>query len=278
MAAEPAFVAWLHGVREAVDAVRASATQVGGSDSKRDKRLDSVLPMQFEHGGRLHWAHAAHGASMWSAIFELGIYLCGLLGILFLLLAKWIAPWAWIGLGVGFALVWILHRYYRRLEQPAQQWRQEAEVVPGVLVYANEVLYAPGPEPASNAGFVITFDAGLAADPERLQAVARRCFDLHQPSTSASSDERELQRRCIGWSEERTPDHPHVFDRVPVPRSLCGNDATYFTLVAVARQSLVGGVIDRSLYPLLARRDRNESAELVPPSFHDAAPRDQAAG
>ncbi len=52
-----------------------------------------------------------------------------------------------------------------------------------------------------------------------------------------------------------------------MPRSLCGNDQTFMTMVSLSRADLPGGVVDRRLYPLLARRDRNESADLLPASF-----------
>jgi hypothetical protein len=268
MVADPEFASWLQSVRDAVAAVRAaSAPKQNREQGPRDKRLDSVLPMQFEHGGRLRWAASAHSASLWSALTELAVYLCGLVAVVFALAAKWIPGALWIGLGIAFVLAWCLHRWFRRAERPAERWRQEAEVVPGMLVYANTVLYAPGPEPAANVGFVLTFDADLAADPARMDQVARRCFELHRADTKARPDEVELQQRARAWSERRTEHDPHRFDRVRVPRSLCGNDATFMTAVTADRRDLPGGVIDRRAYPLLARPGHDESASIVPASI-----------
>ena len=197
------------GSGDEVAATRATWKATGsGADAKpRDKRLDSVLPMQFEHEGALIWSEQAHRASLRSALWELTLYVSGLLGFLLLLAIKWLPAWLYIGLGCLFVLAWVMHRIHRAGERPAQLWREQAEVVPGALVYANKELHAVGPEPASNAGFVFTFDADLAADPERMQTIARRCFELHDPATKATPDERELQRRSVAWSEDRTPDN-----------------------------------------------------------------------
>ncbi|MBL8736346.1 MAG: hypothetical protein JNL12_07975 [Planctomycetes bacterium] len=269
MGENPKFVTWLQDVRDAVAATRATwkSTGTGANAPSRDKRLDHVLPMQFEHDGALIWSEQAHRATLRSALWELTLYVSGLLGVLLLLAIKWLPLWLYIGLGCVFVLAFVMHRIHRVGERPAQLWREQAEVVPGVLVYANAVLYKAGPEPASNAGFVFTFDAELAADPERLQAIARRCGELHDPATRATPEERELQRRSVAWSEDRTPDNPHVFDRVQIPSTTSGNDATFFTMIAVSRGSLVDGVIDRNIYPLLARRGSCDSAELLPPSY-----------
>ena len=269
MGRNPEFVAWLQELRDAVAVTRTSwsATGSGSDAAPRDKRLDQVLPMQFEQDGKLVWSEHAHRIAMGSALWELALYVSGFLGVLSLLAFAWVPVWLYVGLGGLFVVAWCMHRFLRTRERPAQSWREQAELVPGALVYANAVLLEPGPEAASNAGFVFTFDDELAADPERLQAIARRCYELHDPGTVASPAERELQRRSIAWSEDRSPDDPHVFDRVRVPASMCGNEGTFLTMVAVSRESLPSGVIDRAIYPLLARRDRNESADLLPPSY-----------
>ncbi len=265
----PDFTAWLDGLRAQVQAVRASkdAAAKKGSDQKPDRRLDGVLPMQFEHDGRLRWADAAHRTAMWSALWQLGFYACWLLAIVAVLARRFVPDWFWVVLVGLFAVTWVMGRVYRRRERPAEQWRQEAEVVPGALVYANPALWEPGPEPASNAGFVFTFDPDLAADPDRLVDLGKRVFALEEQDEEPAPDLRELRRRGREWGEDRTEDNPHTFDRVRVPRSLCGNDQTFMTMVSLSRADLPGGVVDRRLYPLLARRDRNESADLLPASF-----------
>lgn len=257
------FAGWLETLRSEVAAIRASK---GNKDSnhKPDKRLDSVLPIQFEHEGRLRWSSAAHSAAMWSALWELAFYACCGVAILAVLVRRWVPGWLWVALVLGIAVTWLVSRFQRRRERPAEQWRAEADVVPGALVYANEALLRDGPEPASNAGFVFTFDPELGADPDRLVDLARRVAELQEEDAEPASDLRELHRRSREWTEDRTPDDPHTFDRVRIPRVLCGNDITYMAMVAVARDELQGGVVDRRIYPLLARRDRNESAALLP--------------
>ena len=42
--------------------------------------------------------------------------------------------------------------------------------------------------------------------------------------------------------------------------------------VTITRDQLPGGVIDRRIYPLLARRDRSESADLLPWSYWGTEP------
>jgi hypothetical protein len=128
-------------------------------------------------------------------------------------------------------------------------------------------LWNPGPEIAANAGFVFTFDADLAADPDRLSDLARRVRALEEEDDEPAPDQRELRRRAREWTMDRPPGDPHTFDRVQVPHSLGGNEQTYMTMVALFRDQLPGGVVDRWIYPLLARRDHNESADLLPSSL-----------
>ena len=263
-----AFVSWLDGMRAAVEATRASwqQTSSNGERRPRDKRLDELVPMQFEHDGRLHWAEEANRITMWSSRYRLVVYACLLVGVLFVFASNWVSGAAWRTLGAGFVFVCGASMLLRWRERPAQQWRAEAEVVPGALVYANTVLYEPGAEPA-NAGFVFTFDIALAGDPDRLVHVAQCCFELHREPTPSTPALGELHKRCRGWSERLPDGQSHVFDRVQVPEVLCGNRTTFMTPVTITRDQLPGGVIDRRIYPLLARRDRNESADLLPWSY-----------
>jgi hypothetical protein len=262
-----AFVSWLESMRGSVAATRASwQKQSDGKRPRRDTRLDALMPMQFEHDGRLHWAEEANRIILWSSRYQLLFYVCMLVGGLFVLASKWVPGNAWLTLGAVWVFAWVMSVLLRRRERPVQQWQAEAVVVPGALVYANTVLYEPGAEPA-NAGFVFTFDPALAGDPERLKQVARRCFELHRAATPDTPALAELHRRCRGWSERLPEGESHVFDRVRVPEIWCDNKETFMTPVAIARDQLPGGVIDRRIYPLLARRGRNESAELLPWSY-----------
>ena len=262
---DQAFVSWLEGLRAAVAATRASReppSSNGGRRPVRDKRLDDLLPMQFEHNGQLLWAENALRFTTWSS------RCCVFVGAaaVFVLLTSWWPGFSWMSLAAVILPAWGALRWLRWRERPARQWQAEAEVVPGALVYANTALYEPGTEPA-NAGFVFTFDAALAADPDRLKQVAQSCFDLHRALTAPAPALAALQRRCRGWSERLPPGQAHVFDRVQVPEVLCGNEATFMTIVAVSRDALPRGVIDRRIYPLLARSDRNECAALLPWSY-----------
>lgn len=263
-----AFVTWLEGMRGAVEVTRGTWQQASSTSERRprDKRLDHLLPMQFEHDGRLHWAEEAHRTTLWSSRYRLAVYACMLVGVLFVFAIKWVPGNAWLTLAAVSVFACGTLALLRVRERAAQQWRDEAEVVPGALVMANTMLYEPGSEPA-NAGFVFTFDQALAGDPDRLVQVAQSCFDLHREQTPVTPALAELQRRCRGWSERLPAGQSHVFDRVRVPEVWCGNKATFVTPIAISRDQLPGGVIDRRIYPLLARRDRNESADLLPWSY-----------
>ena len=263
-----AFVAWLDGMRAAVTATRATWQQTSSSGERRqrDRRLDDLVPMQFEHDGRLHWAEEANRITVWSTRYRLAVFACLVVGVLFVFANSWVPGAAWRTLAAIFVFVCGASMLLRRRAKAAQQWRAEAEVVPGALVYANTVLYEPGAEPA-NAGFVFTFDQALASDPERLVHVAQRCFELHREQTPGTPAFAELHERCRGWSARLPAGRSHVFDRVRVPEILCGNKTTFMTPITITRDQLPGGVIDRRIYPLLARRDRSESADLLPWSY-----------
>jgi hypothetical protein len=260
------FVPWLDAVRAEFAAAKAAMKHGSGDNKPREKRLDVLLPIQFEHRGKLRWAAEIHRAQMWSAIAELACYVLGLLLFVCLILILWTPLFVWIALGALFLAALATRFVYGRLERPARDWLADAEIVPGALVEANDALFRPGPEVAANAGFVFTFDPALAADPERLAALAKRCAEIGD-AKEVKPSEREVQRRMQGWREARDEEHPHVFDRVALPPEMAGNDATFLTCVGVSRVELLEGVIDRSFLPLLVRRGRNESAQLAPASL-----------
>src|SRR5262245_21877425 len=201
-------------MRGSVEATRTTWQKPSdGKRPRRDTRLDHLMPMQFEHDGRLVWAEEASRIILWSARCQLLFYVCMVVGVLFVLARKWVPGNAWITLGAVWVFAWVMSALLRARERPLQQWQAEAEVVPGALVYANTVLYEPGAEPAK-AGFVFTFDQALAGDPDRLVHVAQRCFDLHREQTPGTPALAELHRRRRGWSERLPEGESHVFDRV----------------------------------------------------------------
>lgn len=57
------------------------------------------------------------------------------------------------------------------------------------------------------------------------------------------------------------------FGRVKVPQDLAGNDTSWLVSLRLDRKSMPNGHLDRPLWFVLARADRDESAELLPHAY-----------
>ncbi len=124
---------------------------------------------------------------------------------------------------------------------------QEAEVAVAALVMANEGLFDRRNREDLPGVVVATLDAALRADPERLQRIAAQLHATKgEPTDSVSAELRPIAAvltRELGR-----------FDPLRIPRSLAGNDATWLSSCWFFREQLVGGVIERRIYPVLAQR------------------------
>ena len=124
---DQSFVTWLEDLRDAVEVTRATwkktDSKTGSKDErkKRDTRLDHVLPMQFEHDGRLHWAHKAHRIVLWSALSQLLFYVCVLVAVVCVFARRWVPDFAWVALALIWLFAWIASAVLRRRERPVQQ-------------------------------------------------------------------------------------------------------------------------------------------------------------
>lgn len=258
---------WLQEVRTEVERARRTHAPDAGDDVRTDRRYHSLLPIQFEHKGKLLWSDGSRKIEFWSAIWSLAYYVWWLLAIIAGFFWKSMAIWAW-GVLAGLLLITLLMRAIcRRRELPITRWRDQALVFWGAWIYANSDLFEDNEVPASNAAFVFTFDATLGADPDALEAIAERCYEAFEQGDQADQGVRELAQRLQGWSQDREPGDPHTFDRVQVPRALAGNDDTWVTMAAVSREELPGGVLDQRLLPLMGRPGHSESVQVVPCSF-----------
>lgn len=55
--------------------------------------------------------------------------------------------------------------------------------------------------------------------------------------------------------------------RLRVPRDLAGNDTSWLVSLRFDRKMMPNGYVDRSVWFVKARADRNESAEILPHSY-----------
>lgn len=258
---------WLQQVDREVERARRTHAPNAGDDVDADRRYEGLLPIQYEYEGQLLWADASHRIVLWSAIWSLAYYAWWLLAILSAFFWESMAPWAW-GVLAGLLVVTLIMRaLYQRREKPMKTWREQAKVIWGAWVYANTNLFENNEVPVANAAFVFSFDEALGADPDALEALAKRCFEIHAQEGQADQGVRELADRLDGWSKDRAPGDPHTFDRVQVPRYLAGNDDTWLTMAAISRDELPGGVLERRLLPLMARPGHSESVQVVPYTF-----------
>lgn len=202
--------------------------------------------------------HAGHG-KRYDAMAQLRGTLAGLvtivLGIAAAIAAIFTAGVVLIVLAVLFGialLLWLLHR--ATLRRLGAQWRQEAEAFPAALVMVNNSAMHPGESVVPGAMLV---DFGERPDVERLERAARRLFELteqeHVPAAHAPLRDwllTEMQRARFG--------------RLRVPAELAGDDDCWLVSLRFDRKMMPQGFVDRSLWFVAARRDRDESAEIAP--------------
>lgn len=152
--------------------------------------------------------------------------------------------------GITLAL-WLLHRV--RLARAGAAWRREARPFPAALVMAHDSVFEPGP---SIVPGVLLVDFGPSPDAERLQRAAEAAF------ATTEGEPPPHHRELADWL--RADMQRGHFDRIRVPKDLAGNDTCWLVSLRLDRASMPNGHVDRRLWFVLARPDRNESAELLP--------------
>lgn len=156
----------------------------------------------------------------------------------------------------GIALVmWLLHR--RRLDGAGKEWLQQARPYPAALIMAEGSLHRPGDSVVPGALLV---DFGDTPDPDRLREAAEALYDLTDQDDlpPAHAAVREWLHTEMGRAR---------YGRRRAPSDLTGNDSCWLVSLRLDRAMMPKGFLDRALWFVLARPDRSESAELLPPTY-----------
>ncbi|MCA8963525.1 MAG: hypothetical protein H6838_07850 [Planctomycetes bacterium] len=163
--------------------------------------------------------------------------------------------WVLAGLFVISLLLWLLHD--RTLRRLGEEWRRQAEAYPAALVMVNSSAMQPGRSIVPGSMLV---DFGDRPDVERLERAAHRVFELteqeHVPAAHAPLRDwlvTEMQRARFG--------------RLHLPASLAGSDDCWLVSLRFDRNMMPQGFVDRSLWFVAARRDRDESCEIAPSRY-----------
>lgn len=243
---------WLEVARTNFDAARATL----------DRVLVDLMPVEIRVAGEVQPAERGQRRIAVQALWQ-NAFLLSQIGAVVVGIAWLMLQWHVNTLLAAASLVpvtWLGRRLSQARARPYGEWLAQAEVAPAAVVSAHESLSREGPEFAAPAAFLVSFDAGLATDLERLRAAAQACARLRD-----RDDRQGAEAKVRNWllAFDRRAD----FGRVPVPASLCGLTDTFLVGVGVKRHQLPGARIDRQLYPLVLRRDVDESAELLPPEL-----------
>jgi len=160
--------------------------------------------------------------------------------------------WSLAGLTALATMYFVWHR--GRLRTAGAHWLQQAQVCPAAVVMAHHSLFEPGSSTMPGA-MLVSFAAEPDAD--RLQAAARLVFALLRDR--APPPRLQPLREWLVASTRR-----QHYDRLRVPRELAGDDHTFLIGLRLDRELMPHGYLDRKLWFVLARPDRNESVELLP--------------
>jgi len=229
--------------RERVAAIRDDAQALR-------KAIDT--PIQLDGGGRqlpprvagvltlLSWAGAllGGGATAITAIFTTGLAFQILLGITLVSLAY--VAWEFV-----------------RSVRLAGPWYRDAVVTSGCLLFANNELYEPGTKLLPGL-LLVTFDEQLNGDPEKLCALAAELKEHVRGEGSPPS----AMRDAVTHLRTSVTDVPPS-TRFRLPRAVAGNDATFIVSLGFEQKAMPNGCIDRDLWPVFGRADKNEAVSLV---------------
>jgi hypothetical protein len=124
---------------------------------------------------------------------------------------------------------------------------QSAELAVASLVMANMGLFDAQVEADLPGVVVATLDPALQLQPLRLRQIAEQLYALkEQPATEVAPELRAIAATLASETGR--------FDPLLVPRSCCGNDATWISSCWFFRAELPGRVLDRRIFPVLALR------------------------
>lgn len=139
-----------------------------------------------------------------------------------------------------------------------ERWYREAELASGCMLVANEGLYEAGSR-LLPGGMLVTFDPELGRDGARLAALAQGFLVHCQEDAAPPPDLQEAVR----FFHQSLIEHPS-FTRHPLPVSFAGNDRTWIVCLGLHQDAMPAGKLDRQLWPVYGRADRNEPVVLVP--------------
>jgi hypothetical protein len=157
-----------------------------------------------------------------------------------------------VGMAAVLTLVWlVLSSRQRRL---GAAWQREATAWPAALVMAHHSVHEPGESIVPGAMLV---DFGPSPDPDRLQRAAKAAFELAEKDSLPAAH--TAVRDWLRLEMQRAR-----FGRIRLPRDLAGNDTCWLVSLRFDRKMMPAGHVDRSLWFVKARPDRDESAEILP--------------
>lgn len=221
---------------------------------RADRRPQPDLPFSLDGGG---------GDTL-SALEGLRGTLAGLLTIVFGIAAAITAMVTvrpvWILSTLGLTLVALIVWFTTALRKKrlGQVWRREATAWPAALVMAHDSAWQPG---ASMVPGSVVVDFGSAPDPGRLIALAETLYDLDE-NAAPSREEEEV----IAWIQLEM--QRARFGRMRVPPSIAdGADSCWLVSLRLDRKAMPHGHLDRKLWFVAGRPDRQESVELLPHEY-----------
>jgi hypothetical protein len=136
--------------------------------------------------------------------------------------------------------------------------RDHGRVVWGFLVQANQVLFDPANRQTLPANVIYCTDPNGDDQVPLFRSVARGLFGLK----GTSPRDAELTRFSAAITNElaRTM-------RLPLPRSVCGGMAAYFTTCLIQPSHLPGGHIASGVFPLVICPERTEAVMILPARY-----------
>ena len=157
------------------------------------------------------------------------------------------------GLFAFAMLLWLLHR--ARMSKAGGEWLRAGRVYPAALIMANDGVLEPGESIVPGALLV---DFGERPDPERMTEAGEAIFDLAEEESVSHPEIRDWVRSEM----ERAR-----YGRIRIPSSIAGNETCWAVSLRLDRNMMPKGFIDRRIWFVLARPDRDESAEILHHKF-----------
>lgn len=130
-------------------------------------------------------------------------------------------------------------------------------VVWGAVVQANTRCYAPDSDD-SPAAIVYSADPSFDEAPEALNSIARQLKQLK----GGAPDDPELKAFADLLADEMRREM-----RTPLPSSLTGDRAVFYTTIVVARKHLPDGVLSQRFFPLLTNPERTPVTTILPSKY-----------